>query len=344
MAEQALIWQWLLDALDKHQSAALLIVTESRGSTPGKTGAKMAVTDNGSIGTIGGGLFEADLIETARSMLLSGTTRPQLCKRSHHLSSTLESSGMICGGEQTALIYPCGSNDKAIFECLAASCRNRAPLNLVVSAQGLQIFPTTDLVVGEFVDGDNWLYRETIGQCKRAYIVGAGHVGLALSKVLSMLGFDITLLDAREPVPLTLACPPVRLQCGIDYDDIGRHIPEGPDVFVFVMTHEHQGDLLVLTQLAGKKVAYLGVLGSRHKADRIRNCLRQTWSDEQLQSLHVPMGLSINSHAPEEIAISIAAEVVQIANPRQKDKFLPYRKQPCAAHEPLDFLAGEMPC
>lgn len=314
MAEPGAIWRWLLDAFDAHQSAVLLIVTESRGSTPRKVGAKMALTASECIGTIGGGLIEAETIAIARRMLADGEATPKICRRAHHPSDNIAPSGMICGGEQTVLIYPCSSNDRQAFERLLASCRSSVPLNWCVSARGMKLAPAADFVSGEFVDGENWLYRETIGQCKRAYIIGAGHVGLALSKVLTMLDFDISVIDEREPLDSLPLGNGVQHKKRLSYVDIAGHIPEGSDVFVFIMTPDHYTDELVLSKLAGKRFAYLGLLGSRHKIAQLKQRLSHTLPQHYWQDIHAPMGVSINSHTPEEIAVSIAAEVIQIVN------------------------------
>lgn len=320
MADQGAIWQWLIDAIDASQAVALLIATETSGSTPGKAGAKMAVTVDACIGTIGGGLIESSLMKTARAMLIAADTGPKLMQFAHHASKTVHPSGMICGGEQTVLIYCCAANDRASFAQLLQSCLRRRPLSLFISAQGLQVLPPMeDGFTPEFVGGQNWHYREIIGHYKRAYIIGAGHVGLALSKVLAMLDFDISVIDDREPLDSMAANVYGRQQWGIAYADIAGHVPEGMDVFAFIMTHNHHGDELVLSKLAGKRLAYLGVLGSRHKVAELKNRLAQHVSFERLQRLHAPMGLPIGSHTPVEIAISIAAELIQIINTQRGD-------------------------
>lgn len=314
MAEQGSLWQWLIDAVDAHRSAALLIVTGSQGSTPGKAGAKMAVTANACMGTIGGGLIEAGLVEIARSNLSSGKNRPQIFHRAHHPSSTLECSGMICGGEQSVLIYPCKPEDGASFKRLLESYRFRTPVNLCISPQGLRVITVADFDSPKFADGDDWHYLETIGQYKRAYIVGAGHVGSALSRLLHMLDFAITVIDDREPFDMPPDDAYVLKKWGIAYSDIAEHVPEGRDVFVFIMTHDYHSDELVLSKLVGKRFAYLGLLGSRHKIAQLKKRLDKTWPDGQMQHFYAPMGLAINSHTPEEIAISIAAELIQLLN------------------------------
>lgn len=316
MANSILVWQWLLDRLDANQAVGLLIVTDSTGSSPGKMGAKMAIDAESAIGTIGGGMIEADLTKTARFMLLNGNTEPRIVRRAHHPSKTTQTSGMICGGEQTVLIYPCHSSDKVAFRQLLENRKLGKLHTLAISEQGLKVLPNHCIRASPvFHDGEAWHYQENIGLNKQAFIIGGGHVGLALSKILNTLNFDITVIDSRDPPETLQANNYARNKWRMAYANIEAHIPEGEDVFVFIMTHSHQQDELVLKQLFDKRLAYLGLLGSRHKIEAIRQTLAgQVMSERQWQAVHAPMGLAIGSHSPEEIAISIGAEVVQVLN------------------------------
>lgn len=315
MADHMTLWQWLIKNLDAQLPVALLVVVDTSGSSPAKVGAKMALTAQQCMGTIGGGAGEHRLINQARRMLASRNLNPQIIQLTHHLSKTTQPSGAICGGEQTVLIYPCRMEDRNLLEQLANTSLSNSPFGLKISTQGLQLMasPSSSLVAA-FKDGECWEYQEIIGLRKRAFIIGGGHVSLALSRVLDWLGFDITVIDEREP-PQSMQDNHFAWQKRqIAYLNVGEQIPEGLDVFVFIVTHSHYTDELVTAQLAKKHFAYLGLLGSRHKIAQIKVGLIGQLTTEQLQRLHAPMGLPINSHTPEEIAISIAAELIQIIN------------------------------
>lgn len=315
MADFVYLWRWLLARLDAQKPAALLIVVDSVGSSPGKIGAKMAVDAESTVGTIGGGMIEAGLIKTARTLLIDLETEAQIIRRAHYTSKTIQGSGMICGGEQTVLIYPCRQADKAALGLLLESCSRRTPLTLHITPQGLQALPYDAAIsTAIFQDGENWCYRENSGFSRRAFVIGGGHVGLALSKILDTLNFDISVIDERDTLDTLQANHYARHKYRIPYTDIEKHIPEGDENFVFIMTHSHRSDQQVLAKLTGKRLAYLGLLGSRHKIDYLRQTLADQLTDAQWQTLHAPMGLAIASHTPEEIAISIAAEVIQTIN------------------------------
>jgi len=315
LANQHALWQFLYKALQAREPAALLVVVDSAGSSPGKVGAKMIVTLQASIGTIGGGTVETGLMKKARAALSKAEFRPQLIKQAHHRANDIEKSGMICGGEQTVLIYPCQHKDQVLIEELLAGYDDKTLKTLCISEQSIEVLPNKEPSSSLIFDKRHpWRYRETIGQCKLAYIIGAGHVGLALSQLLNMLDFDITVIDERENLDTMQANTYAQQKLRVPYKHIGQHIPEGPNTFVFIMTHSHHCDELVLAQLAGKQPAYLGLLGSHHKIDRIKLNLTQKQPGIPTHHLHAPIGLAINSHTPEEIAVSIAAEVIKLLN------------------------------
>jgi len=100
-----------------------------------------------------------------------------------------------------------------------------------------------------------------------------------------------------------------------DYAELGKYIPEGDDVYIFIMTFGYRSDLVVLQQLINKQVAFKGMMGSRNKVDKlIENMKDLGYDDEQLASVYSPIGLNIKSRTPQEIAISIAAQIIQLSN------------------------------
>jgi len=314
------LWQFLLTALSTREPVVLLIVTDSIGSSPGTIGAKMAVTQRACVGTIGGGAIEAELIKTTRVLLKKQESHPRLVRRAHHHSDKIENSGMICGGEQTVLIYPCQREDQIIFKELLTNLQHKTPKTLSISAEGLELLPTKDSLCSPiFNEGDPWCYQETVGLYKQAYIIGAGHISLPLSQILNMLAFDITVIDDRKNLDSMQANIYAEQKWCLPYTDIDKHIPEGTDIFVFIMTHSHHCDELVLTKLAGKQFAYLGLLGSYQKIDHMKQNLTRKYLSIHLQHIHAPIGLPINSHTPEEIAVSIAAEIIKILNTKSND-------------------------
>ena len=318
MSEPANIWQWMVDVLEDNNDAILMIVVSSEGSTPSKAGTKMAVTSQGeSFGTIGGGALECSLIKKAHSLMVTKSVMPVLCRFQHNLSKANDASGMTCGGKQTILLYRSHKTDIKLYRQFAEIYLNKTPGVISVTPNGFQLQLQQTLpqqTQFQLQSENDWLYQESVGFYKQAYLIGGGHVSLALSKILATLDFDITVIDERDN-PDTLARNHyAHRKLRIPYQEIGNTIPEGNQVFVFIMTHSHKADEKVAEQLADKQVRYLGVLGSRKKIGQLKANLAHRLPVESLRRIHGPMGLPIKSHTPAEIAVSIAAELIQILN------------------------------
>jgi xanthine dehydrogenase accessory factor len=192
----------------------------------------------------------------------------------------------------------------------------------ISSSNGENNFMVTEGVLDDLkyefkTDGDeDFVYRENIGYKYRLYIVGGGHCALALSELMSKFDFYITVMDDRPGLNTMeqniFANEKYVLE---NYEKVDDIIPSGNDVFVVVMTLGHRSDTVALLKLLDKKFAYLGSLGSDTKIDTIKENLRNAGiAETALEEIHAPIGLKINSHSAEEIALSIAAEIIQVRN------------------------------
>ena len=132
--------------------------------------------------------------------------------------------------------------------------------------------------------------------------------------MLELLEFEIVLIDERPSSELHQHRELTRPHRQMVYDELAEHIPSAAHHFVFIMTHSHQRDEYVCAHLLPKTFGYIGVLGSRSKVAQLRASLAERLPESTLQSLRAPMGLAIESHSPAEIAVSIAAEVIQYCN------------------------------
>ncbi|MGR9116568.1 MAG: XdhC family protein [Gammaproteobacteria bacterium] len=324
MSDQARFWRYLVDTLAHQRAVMLMIVVSSTGSSPGKAGAKMAVPLQGECyGTIGGGAVEHTLVKQARAGLTDDSWTTRLSRLQHHLSKTGQASGMICGGEQTVLLYRCRNGDRELYRQLAEACLNHMPVVLQLSPAGLGLNPLPEPASGcplkfDRLSDDDWNYQETVGFCKQAYLIGGGHVSLALSRILATLDFDITVIDERPNLDTLDRNTDAHRKLTVPYRDISHAIPQGDQVFVFIMTHSHKTDEKVAEILLTKKVGYLGILGSRRKIAQLKANLSAKLPPEALQILHAPIGLPIHSHTPAEIAVSVAAELIQLVNSKER--------------------------
>jgi len=312
------IWKFCKEQLSFNNRVALMVIIETKGSSPGKVGFKMAVSENGQLkGSVGGGSAEYAAVEMAKAALKEVSDVPVL-QRQVHEEDAEDSSGMICSGEQTFVILPLNENDVSNLEKIAKAEGKPIEGCIFIDPKGLQFFTEekctakAETVIKSDV---NWQYLEPIGLQDTIYIFGGGHVSVELSKVMQMLGFYVKVYDNRSDISTMKLNAAAHEKIVIPYDEAGKHIPENDNVYVVIMTVGHQHDLTVLEQMVGKKIKYLGMMGSKSKVATIHKLLSDKgFSKEEISKIHMPTGLPIKSHTPMEIAISISAEIIQVKN------------------------------
>ena len=101
----------------------------------------------------------------------------------------------------------------------------------------------------------------------------------------------------------------------INYKDVSQYVPDGDNIYAVIMTFGHKSDEDVLRQILSKKIKYLGMMGSSKKVSAIyENLQGYGITKDALQQVHAPIGLKISSQTPDEIAISVVAEMIKIKN------------------------------
>ncbi|MCW5202529.1 XdhC family protein [Desulfobulbus sp. US4] len=314
-------WQPILQSLGAGEPVILLVVVASKGSAPGKPGFVMAVSKDKTLqGSIGGGAVEYELVDYAYDLLHSATgradkVRPEFLHRTHRDSGSKDDSGMVCGGSQQVLLYPLYAQDfgciQEVIECLEKGHCKR----LCLSPAGMTLEPWEAAGVFRFTSSSDWSFALEIGSPDTAYLIGGGHVSLALSNLLASLGFRIVVFDERDHIGTLHANGWADEKIICPFSEVGQYIPEGEQSWVVIMTPSHLHDEQVLRQFISYDLKYLGMMGSATKVTQIFNRLRSDGIKEAVLSrVHAPVGLSINSQTPEEIAVSIAAEFIQIRN------------------------------
>ncbi len=313
------VWTFLRDCGEKGLPAVLLVIVEGTAETPGKPGFKMAVAADGRLcGTIGGGAMEHDLVEDARAMLTGESTGPVIVRRVHSQDAPADRSGMICGGNQQIALYPCGERDGAAI-AQVADVTNRGARGLVRLTEARIAYEdgaqNETQTVFRADEETGWVYEENVGLADTVYLAGGGHVGLALSRVLSTLGFRIVVFDDRPDVSTMRDNTYAHAKRVGPFECLKEHIPEGDHSYVVIMTPSHRHDECVLRQFVGRPLRYLGLMGSKRKlAEIFLNLRRDGIPEDALDRIHAPIGLPIGSRTAEEIAISIAAQIVAVRN------------------------------
>ncbi|MDR2614957.1 MAG: XdhC family protein [Oscillospiraceae bacterium] len=317
----------ILSALERRERVVLVTVLECLGSTPRKTGSAMAVfADGSSKGTVGGGAIEYEAQRVAREEML-----PEDAPPAKTLGYSLSSDGtgdlcMICGGDVT--VHYCALDPSpervSLFQRAARTLEDGAAATLTLTiAEGsptaitLEATDGKDHVRARFEkENDDYDGRLTLplGASGSVYIFGAGHVGRALVPVLAGVDFSCVVFDDREDYALPEFFPDAERVVLGDFKRIGERVALGAPDYVVVVTRGHKNDYEVLEHALATPARYVGCMGSKRKMAIIRERLRDEAGlpAESVARLVSPIGVQIGAETPEELAISVAAELIQV--------------------------------
>lgn len=312
-------WEHTYRLLLKNRKVVLLYVLESEGSSPGRQGFRMVVGQGEEMyGSIGGGIMEHKLVELSRSLLQDG--KPPFnpfIKHQVHRADAQDKSGMICSGEQTIAFYSLLEKDLSWLQELMECLKNNGKGVLKLTNKGI-VFQAQEKMGGQYdyvQQSNSWTYREQIGFKNTVYIIGGGHVGLALSRLMRDIGFYVVVIDDREGLNTLARNNYAHHTQVVSYHEIDRHIPEGEASYVVIASFGYRTDKIVLHRLINKKLRYLGMIGSEEKVKQLyKELMAEGITKEQLAGVHSPIGLPIRSKTPDEIAVSIAAEIIGVKN------------------------------
>jgi xanthine dehydrogenase accessory factor len=325
MNKQLFPWVLIADSLQQHIPVMLLYVLESSGSSPGRQGFFMAINGSGEMeGSIGGGIMEHKFVEMAKERLKNieqGTRNYEqgsIRKQVHDKSAAKNQSGMICSGEQTILLHVVQEKDSVHIQNIIASLEKNRNGTLNLSPLGIYFDDTIPEKNFEFSmrSEADWFYKEKSGYKNYLFIIGGGHCALAFSKLMSQMDFYIRVYDERKELKTMIENESAHEKYFInDYTALKELIDSGNNHYVVIMTFGYRTDDIALRALLNKEFNYLGLLGSQAKIKKMFEEYRNEGIDEKwLQRVYTPVGLPIKSQTPEEIAISIAAQVIKIKN------------------------------
>ena len=315
-------WEYVSSLLKDGQNVFLAIVVHHTIHSPGTTGAKLLVTKNKEMmGTIGGGIMEYTLVNRAKDILVNGNFTPEIQLLNHQKTGTDEQSGMICAGKQTNLYYVCQpENDGKIVEEIVKVLKKGQLGILSISPEGLtlqkQKLQNHDFQYRFTKSEKNWHYQEQLKNFNRIAIMGGGHCSLALSQVMNNLRYDVFVFETRENIS-TLGLNKFATKVHIidDFKEAVSRINLPHRTQVVIMTTDVASDVRVLLGIVDKPFPFVGVMGSHAKISEITKQLKNEGiSDKQLSRFTAPVGLPMVSNTPEEIAISVAAQLLQNRN------------------------------
>jgi len=351
------IWKAAVNHFERGHDFVLATILGVDGSSPRHPGTRLLVSRAGhTVGTIGGGLFEAQVCRYASEVLSSGLSmRSAFVFKGKDSSSSAE---MICGGHVDVLIEFISASDRAqesvfqgVFDLMAVGSSGMLFSRIDIPQGGMLDSPVPRLLirsdgtrVGGF-EGDEYVvehapplrlmgstklleqpggahvvYAEWIRAQGTAYIFGAGHVGACVAHLASYVDFGVVVIDDREEYANPDKIPDAqRSHVVSSFDGAFSELQIDEDSFLVIVTRGHAHDKTVLSQGLRTNAGYIGMIGSRRKTSLIYEALlREGFTREDLARVHAPIGLDIGGETPQEIAVSIVAEMIAVRTRRGK--------------------------
>jgi xanthine dehydrogenase accessory factor len=332
--------------LEQENPLVMATIISRQGSTPRTAGTKMAVLNNGEIkGTIGGGLLESQVMQRAGELL----TNDAPAFMSFDLTSVqVAAMDMICGGrldifldllkpDQTTIeVFKAwrdalaeGQAGFLLTTVVGPEDRPERAYHFFMNASGDMIgdIPFTPETLDSALKdapGDPYLkvitkdnallILEPTSKPKTAYIIGAGHVSVPTAHFAAAIGFRVVVLDDRAEFADPQRFPDAsEVRLIEDYEQPLQGFPVDEDSFIVIVTRGHLYDKEALAQALKTKAGYIGMIGSKRKRNAIYKALQEEgFTQDDIDRVHSPIGLAIDAETPEEIAVSIVAEIIQI--------------------------------
>lgn len=325
---------------------AIATVISVAGSAPRGIGATLAMTADGDIaGSVSGGCVEPAVIEEGLKTLLSG--KPKLLSYGITEEQNVEQIGLSCGGQIQVFVERLSN-----LEPLAASLEAEQPIVRAVvieapdvagaaAGASLLIRESGELVGGSgnaalddaatgkarelLRDGESTTVTMTVGEQPAEVffsvyqpepslvIVGAGHITIPLARLAKTLDYRVTVVDPREAFATRERLPDAD-EILLEWpDDALAHLRVSGATAVAVLTHDDKFDVPALKAALNSSTGYVGAIGSRGTRERRDRRLREAGvTDEQIARIHGPIGIDIGARTPEEIALSILAQIVAV--------------------------------
>lgn len=346
------IHKQILELLRTGGGCALATIVRASGSTPQKPGSSALFSEQGlKAGTVGGGLLESEVQIITESLLISGVSdqfyfnldsdrdsdgaicggeaevlidaapadhlevfekmEGSLAKRTEGFLFTLASS-LEDKGRSIRRYWLTGTS----HEDLPLSLEPELKKQVAEQLKNARRMGFVEIELTDTSQHTGFAYLEHIKPMSRLIIAGGGHIGQALAHLASLLEFEVTVVDDRPEFANPGLIPDADHFVARDMGPAMSDIEYGPDTYVVIVTRGHRQDGEALKACIGTEAAYIGMIGSSNKVGVMKKqFIEEQWaSREQWASVHTPIGLDIGSQTVQEIAISIAAQLVEVRN------------------------------
>jgi len=291
------------------EEVAIATVIETWGSSPRPLGSKMVVTRSGKMaGSVSNGCIEGAVFEEAQKVLKSG--KPKIAAFGVADDVAFE-VGLACGGHIEVFIEPMSGLHTMVLERL----RRNKPVTL-----------RTNLVTGEADVVENWtpaaselahregdVFVEPYRRSAHLVIIGAIHIAIPLHRLAKLMGYRVTVIDARAKFASRERFPEADELIVAWPDEAMSTVTVDNSTYVVILTHDPKFDLPALRSVLRKPAGYVGAIGSRKtNANRFDALRKEGFTEEEISRVHGPIGLDLGSRGAEETALGILAEVTAV--------------------------------
>ncbi|MCF8008182.1 MAG: XdhC family protein [Halanaerobiales bacterium] len=201
--------------------------------------------------------------------------------------------------------------------------KNKEKINCLIKEIGkktLLNFDNPQLKTLKIDDSNLKVYLEPVVDNPRLILFGAGHIANSVSKVASLMDFEITVIDDRKEFLNRERFPEIDHLILKSYKNYLSEYKVEKNDYIVILTRGHQFDYDVLREVIDKNCKYIGMIGSSKKVKEVYDRLKEVdnINDQLLKSIHSPIGLAIGAETTAEIAVAIIAEIIKIR--RAKDE------------------------
>ena len=296
--------------LDAGHQPWLCTIVATLGSSPRPVGSMLCALATGEqVGTVSGGCVEEDLLGKLRDGLLAQSA-PEMLEYGVSAEDN-ERLGLPCGGRLRLLVQRLDRGDREWIDKALAAIAGRycVERHLDLASGRSRITPVTQFTPLTF---DDTRLVQSFGPSMRLLLVGAGQLAQSLAELALAMDYEVMVTDPRQTALDQWAGPAVPLLQGMP-DDVVRERAADPHSVIITLTHDPRIDDMALMEALTTTAWYVGALGSVRTTEKRLERLRQLGlSDAELDRLHAPVGLTIGSKTPLEIAVAIMAELTQL--------------------------------
>ena len=343
------VFEKAIDILEQGGQAAMSTIIASKGSLPMSEKSKMLVTPEGQIiGTVGGGCLEADVWAEARQVMEAGKSSIQKFVLTEKYAGE---SGLNCGGIVEILTEPLPAQGSDLFRAILdlKDTGHRGTLITVLSDhpqfpegqrklllrddgstfgslgdtaleafvvhKGQAVLQGEEFAVLDYELKDSTtlkLFMEPVLPTPTVYVFGGGHVSFFVVRAAKLAGFKVKVIDDRPAFANSERFPEADDTIIMELDQVKDAFDFGQDDYVILVTRGHQHDQRILEQIYDCPARYIGMIGSKSKISKMWKRLETKGIERKyLDRVHAPIGLNIGADSPEEISISVVAELIR---------------------------------